>query len=85
MAAPEYNPVTPEIAGQLRRIVGEKYVIYGDAERLEPYSHDEVAGTKYRHPAEAVVRPRTADQIAAIMKLANREHIAVTPRGAGSG
>jgi glycolate oxidase len=32
-----------------------------------------------------VVRPRTAEEIAAIMKLANREMIAVTPRGAGSG
>ena len=34
---------------------------------------------------EVVVRPRTADEIAAIVKLANRQHIPVTPRGAGSG
>ena len=34
---------------------------------------------------EALVRPRTAEEIAAIMKLANRERIPVTPRGAGSG
>jgi glycolate oxidase len=34
---------------------------------------------------EALVRPETAEQIAAIMKLANRCKIPVTPRGAGSG
>jgi glycolate oxidase len=34
---------------------------------------------------DAVVRPRTAEEIAAIMQLANRENIPVTPRGAGSG
>ena len=34
---------------------------------------------------EALVRPITAEEIAAIMKLANRERIPVTPRGAGSG
>jgi len=32
-----------------------------------------------------VVKPRTAAEIAQIMQLANRERIAVTPRGAGSG
>jgi glycolate oxidase len=32
-----------------------------------------------------VVRPISAEEIAAIMKLANREKIPVTPRGAGSG
>jgi len=31
------------------------------------------------------VRPRTAAEISAVLKLANRERIAVTPRGAGSG
>jgi glycolate oxidase len=84
-AEPKYNPVTPEIADQLRRIVGEKYVLYGDEEKLETYSHDEVAEAHYAHMPEVVVRPESAGQIAEIMKLANRERIPVTPRGAGSG
>jgi len=82
---PCYNPVTPEIVDELRRIVGEKYVIFGDPEKLEPYSHDEVPDRRYAHMPEAVVRPRTAEEIAAILKLANRNRIPVTPRGAGSG
>jgi len=82
---PKYNPVTPEIAGELGRIVGDKYVVFDDADKLAAYSHDEVAEEQYAHMPEALVRPRSADQIAAIMKLANRRRIPVTPRGAGSG
>lgn len=81
----KYNPVTPKIADQLKGIVGAKYVIFDDAEKLEPYSHDEISGREYAHMPEVVVRPEDAAQAAAIMKLANREMIPVTPRGAGSG
>jgi glycolate oxidase len=84
-ATKKYNKVTPAVAEELKRIVGEKYVVYADAEKLEPYSHDEVAEAQYAHSPEALVRPRTAAEIAAIIKLANRELIPVTPRGAGSG
>ncbi len=80
-----YNPVTAKIVEELKQIVGERYVIFGDAEKLEPYSHDEVAEKEYAHVPEAMVRPVSAHEIAAIMKLANRERIPVTPRGAGSG
>ena len=82
---PTYNPVTAEIVRELIDIVGERYVIHGDTDKLEPYSHDEVPDPEYAHMPEAVVRPDSPEQIVAIMKLANREHIAVTPRGAGSG
>lgn len=81
----KYNPVTPKIVDELKQIVGPKHVIYGDEEKLQPYSHDEVPGAEYAHMPEVVVRPRTTEEIAAIMKLANREMIPVTPRGAGSG
>ncbi len=81
----QYNPVTPEIVEELKKIVGEKYVIFGDEEKLQAYSHDEVADEHYAHMPDAAVRPRTADEIAAVMQLANREMISVTPRGAGSG
>lgn len=81
----KYNPVTPEIVNELERIVGPRYVIHGEAEALEPFSHDEIPDRDYAHMPEAVVRPRSADEVAAVMKLANRERIPVTPRGAGSG
>ena len=50
-----FNPVTPRIADELRAIVGEKFVIYDDPEKLEPFSHDEIPDPKYRHMPEAVV------------------------------
>ena len=82
---PDYRPVTPEIVHRLEAIVGPRNVVFGDPERLEPYSHDEVADAQYAHLPEAAVRPGNAAEIAAIMKLANEEHTPVTPRGAGSG
>jgi glycolate oxidase len=80
-----YNPVTPAVVEELRRILGDKHVLFADPEKLQPYSHDEVAEPGYAHMPECVVRPSSAAEIAAVMKLANREHIPVTPRGAGSG
>ncbi len=80
-----YRPVTPATASELAAIVGDKYLIYNDVERLEPFSRDEVPGIHYRRLPEAVVRPADAREIASVVKLANREKIPVTPRGAGSG
>jgi len=80
-----YNPVTPAVVEELKAIVGDKHVIRGDPQTLEPYSHDEIADQRYAHLPECVVRSDSTQQIADIMKLANRERIPVTPRGAGSG
>jgi glycolate oxidase len=80
-----YNQVTPAIVAELQGIVGERNVIYDDPDQLEGYSHDEVADPHYARMPEAVVKPVTAEEISHIMKLANRERIPVTPRGAGSG
>ncbi len=85
ISAARYESVTEKTVADLRGIVGAKYVIFGDSEKLSAYSHDEVAEEQYAHMPEVVVRPRTAGEIAEIMKLANRERIPVTPRGAGSG
>jgi len=80
-----YNPVTSTVADALRTIVGDRYVLYGDSDKLEAYSHDEIADEHYAHMPEVAVRPGSAGEIAAIMRLANAERIPVTPRGAGSG
>jgi glycolate oxidase len=80
-----YRPVTPEVVAELRGIVGERYVLFDDPERMERYSHDEVSGQEYAHMPEVVVKPDGAEAIAQILRLANRERIPVTPRGAGSG
>ena len=84
---PDYNykRIDDSVIKNLKEIVGSGNVIFNDDEKLEPYSHDEIAESEYGHMPDVVVRPRTAQEIAEIMKLANRERIPVTPRGAGSG
>jgi len=80
----EYQPVNERILAELRAIVGERFVLT-DPEKLEPYSRDESVDRRHGRMPEAVVKPRTAQEIARILQLANRERIPVTPRGAGSG
>ncbi|MFO7741076.1 MAG: FAD-linked oxidase C-terminal domain-containing protein [Anaerolineae bacterium] len=81
----DYQAVTPAIAEELRQIVGEPHVLYSDPAAMQDYAHDEVAGEEHAHMPEAVVKPRSAEEISQILKLANRERVPVTPRGAGSG
>ncbi|HUW63090.1 MAG TPA: FAD-linked oxidase C-terminal domain-containing protein [Spirochaetia bacterium] len=79
-----YNRVTEEIVGQLRSIVGTGSVVL-DPEKMEAYGHDEVSEAIWTKSPEVVVKPQTAQQVAAILQLANRERVPVTPRGAGTG
>ena len=80
-----YHSVTDDAASKLKDICGEENVIYKDAAKLKRYSRDQVAEKKYSHPPEIVVMPGSPEEIRQIMKMANRERIPVTPRGAGSG
>ena len=80
-----YQPVTQEIAVQLQSIVGGKNIIFNDVERMQDYSHDEVADPGYAHMPEVVVKPQSAQEISQIMRLANKYRIPVTPRGGGTG
>jgi len=84
MVMTQYNKIDQDILKRLRDIIGEQFVIT-DEEKMEPYSHDEVAEEEYAHMPDVVVKPRTAEEIAEIVKLANEKLIPVTPRGAGSG
>jgi glycolate oxidase len=79
----EYKKVTPETLGELRKIFGDRNVLT-EIEKIEEFASDS-AGKEYAHMPEVVVRAENEEQIAQLMKLANREHIPVTPRGAGSG
>ena len=77
-----YAPVDATVIERLQAIVGSAYVLT-DRERLEPYSHDEVP--ELHAWPDVVVKPATAEEISAILKLANEMNVPVTPRGAGQG
>jgi glycolate oxidase len=78
----EYNPIGSAIVEALQGIVGEGNVLVGQ-EALEPYSHDETVGLQAS--PEVVVKVTSAQQVSEVLKLAQRERIPVTPRGAGYG
>jgi len=78
----DFKKITPEILESLKKITGKEYV-FSDEETLKTYSHDETEDLKFM-PA-AVVKPRTAEEISAILTICNKENIPLTPRGAGTG
>ena len=65
-----------------KKIAGEQFV-FVDEESLQHYSHDETENLYYL--PEVVIKPRTAEEISAILIICNKEKIPVTPRGAGTG
>ncbi len=69
-----------EIKRELIEIVGEENFTDSLIDMIS-YSRD--ASTQ-KHRPEAAVWVENAEQVSAIMKLANREKIPVTPRGAGT-
>ncbi|HEX8708476.1 MAG TPA: FAD-linked oxidase C-terminal domain-containing protein [Pyrinomonadaceae bacterium] len=71
----------PRVLARLCEIVGAEHVLV-DADKVEPYSQDAV---REKFPPEAVLLPRTATEIAAILKLANEARFPVTARGGGVG
>jgi len=74
--------ISPAHVNQFRQIVGENYLLV-DTESLNRYGRDETEELLY--PPEIVLRPRTTEEISAILKICNRDQIPVTPRGAGTG
>src|SRR6476660_5903305 len=67
---------------EFKGILGEKYV-FSDDESLYNYSHDETED--FHFLPDVVLKPRTAEEISAILKICNQYKIPVTPRGAGTG
>jgi glycolate oxidase len=70
-----------KVLGELRAIVGPDYVHAGPAQ-LIAYSYD---GTFQQQRPDVAVSPRTTDEVARVLALANAEGIPVVPRGASSG
>lgn len=79
-----YRKVDEQIMERLEAIVTRKGVIW-DAEKMIDYAGDEFPDPSIRRPPEVVVKPRASAQVSEILKLASRERIPVTPRGAGTG
>ena len=81
MSVGQTNLMTEHIEA-FRKILGAQYVLL-DEEALNQYGHDETEHLLFL--PDVVVRPRTAEEISAIMKICNQYKIPVTPRGGGTG
>ena len=79
-ALPTQNK-TSTLADELRAIVGEDGVV-SKPEELLVYECD--AYTLEKHLPNAVVLPRTTEQVVAIVKLCVRHKLPFIPRGAGT-
>jgi glycolate oxidase len=76
------NKITPAIVEQFKNIVGEPFLLT-DIENIEKYGKDETENLYYA--PEAIAKPRTAQEIAELLKICNEHLIPVTPRGGGTG
>jgi glycolate oxidase len=76
------SKITPSILTQFKSIVGDTFV-FVDAESVEKYGKDETEQLHYN--PDVIVKPRTAQEIAALLKICNEFLIPVTPRGGGTG
>lgn len=63
-------------------IVGKNFV-FTDELTLNNYAQDQTEDLLF--PPDIVIKPKTTEEIAAIMKICNAHKIPVTPRGAGTG
>jgi glycolate oxidase len=74
--------VDDEVIGQFRKILGDAFVI-ADEEAKSDYAHDKTED--YFFLPDVVVKPGTAAEVSALLKICNEHRIPVTPRGAGTG
>jgi glycolate oxidase len=74
--------LSPEILQKLSNIVGDSY-LFTDKEILNHYGHDETED--YVFPPNVVLKPANAQEISAILKVANEYKIPTTPIGARTG
>jgi glycolate oxidase len=79
----EYGKITKDIYKELADAIGTDAVSC-DESRLENYAYD-MAGKVWGHMPEVIAYPKSTEQVSAVMKIASKYRLPVTPRGAGSG
>jgi len=81
----KFGKITPEIIKELKDAVGDDIVFDEKIHRMA-YSRDwSPRDAKNIHLPDVVVRPRTTEQCAKIVEIANKHRIPVTPMGGLTG
>jgi glycolate oxidase len=76
------NKITPAIIELFKDVVGDPFLLT-DKESIEKYGKDETENLYYA--PEVIAKPRTAQEISALLKICNQFLIPATPRGGGTG
>jgi glycolate oxidase len=77
-----YGKVTPEIIAELKEAVGEDAVVT-EADELRPFASDYTEDLVFL--PEVAVLPRSTEQVQAMVRIAHRHSIPLTPRAGGTG
>jgi len=75
-------PLSPAVLAEVERILGPRGVISTPEGRLA-YECD--MHTFYKGAPDVVALPETTEQVVELLRLCRREHLAVVPRGSGTG
>ena len=78
----KYNPITEEVALQLKKIVGEANY-YDQKEVIWTYAFGGTTFEKDWIP-DMILLPENAKQISQVIKLCNSHKVPITPRGSGT-
>lgn len=86
------EPLAPQVAAELRAIVGAEHLLESQADRFA-YARDRMPWGLFRLRAgelpaslpAAVVLPGSREELVRIVQAANRRHLCLIPFGAGSG
>ena len=78
------SKIDKRIIQELNDIVGPESIVL-DEEKMLDFSHDESALKDFERLPDVVIKPKTAEQIARILRLANKKQIPITPRGGATG
>jgi glycolate oxidase len=77
-----YKKISAEDILHFQTLIGSEFV-FTDEASIEKYSRDETDGCAF--PPEVVLKPKSAEEISAVMKYCNGLFIPVSPRAAGTG
>lgn len=78
----EYKPITAADIAYLATLVDRERLLAGDQISAD-YSHDELGGIE--NFPEVLIRVKSTEEVAAILRYANQERIPVVTRGSGTG
>ena len=82
MSTPIGNTLRSALIEKMKSIVGDTFVM-ADEENRNHYAHDETENLHF--PPDVIVKPKTPEEISAIMRFCNEHKVPVTPRGGGTG